>query len=76
MVGDSPRVSWALATWVVPYALGLSDTAAWVAWVAGPALGLLLFLPGTARHLGTGLVASALTLPLLLLALLVVGAFV
>lgn len=58
-----------------PYALGVADSAAWVAWVAGPVLGLLLlFVPGTARHLGTGLVASALTLPLLLLALLSVGA--
>ena len=60
-----------------PYALGVQEPLAWVLAGAAPAVGLVLLLvPVRARHLGTGLVASALTLPLLLLALLVVGGFV
>ncbi|WP_156384345.1 hypothetical protein [Marmoricola sp. Leaf446] len=58
-----------------PYALGVQEPLAWVLVGSAPLVGVLLvLLPGRARHLGTGLVASALTLPLLLLALLVVGA--
>ena len=55
----------------LPFATGSIDLPlAWVAWVAGPVVGLaLLVVPGHARQLGIGLVASALTFPLLLLAL-------
>lgn len=53
-----------------PYAFtAVDERAAWAAWVAGPVVGLLLLaVPGKARQLGSGLVASALTFPLLLLA--------
>lgn len=55
----------------VPFAFTSVDTGvAWAAWVAGPVVGLLLLVvPGRARQLGIGLVASALTFPLLLMAL-------
>lgn len=55
----------------LPYAVASVDgPAAWAAWVVGPVVGLVLLLvPGPARQLGIGLVASALTFPLLLAAL-------
>lgn len=56
-----------------PYALGLDDAAAYALWAVGPVLGMVLLAPGATRQLGTGLVASALTLPLLLLALVLLG---
>jgi len=55
----------------LPFAFdSVGAPAAWAAWVGGPVLGLVLLLvPGRVRQLGIGLVASALTFPLLLLAL-------
>ena len=55
----------------LPFAVGSIDTpVAWAAWVGGPVVGLVLLLvPGRVRQLGIGLVASALTFPLVLLAL-------
>lgn len=72
-VGAGVGVVLALA----PYSFGVFSAAGWAVALGGPVVGLaLLLVAGPARHVGTGLVASALTLPLLFLALLVVGAFV
>lgn len=64
-----------IALVALPYALGWGEGGAtMIAWVAGPITGLVLLLvPGPTRHLATGLVASALTLPLLLLGVLLLG---
>ncbi|GAB3655830.1 hypothetical protein GCM10027596_09280 [Nocardioides korecus] len=55
----------------LPFAVGgMAAPAAFTFWLGGPVVGLgLLTFPGRARQLGIGLVASALTFPLLLLAL-------
>ena len=65
--GRLSPVGAALAVLLValPFVLGWAEGPA--AWVTGPVVGLvLLVVPGGTRHRGTGLVASALTLPLLL----------
>ena len=58
---------------VMPYALGVRELSTVVAvWCAVPLVGVLLLVPSRTRQLGTGLVASALTVPLTVAALLAV----